>query len=180
MPWSSFSECWALSQLFHSPLYFHQEAFQFLFTFCHKGGVIRISEVIDISSGNLDSRFCFFQSSVSHDVLCIEVKEAGWQYAALMYSFPYLEQVCCSMSSSNCCFLTCIYISQEAGQVVWYSHLFKNFPHCHSLVLAPAPPATARSSAVLSFLRLHPSTAFQTLLLTMMATLFLLRDSWPQ
>ena len=32
------------------------------------------------------------------------------------------------MSSSNCCFLMCIQISQEAGQVVWYSHLFKNFP----------------------------------------------------
>ena len=31
------------------------------------------------------------------------------------------------MSSSNCCFLTCIQVSQEAGQVVWYSHLFKNF-----------------------------------------------------
>ena len=30
------------------------------------------------------------------------------------------------MSSSNCCFLTCTQISQEAGQVVWYSHLFKN------------------------------------------------------
>ena len=45
-----------------------------------------------------------------------------------MYSFPYLEPVCCSMSSSNCCFLTCIQISQEAGNVVWYSHLLKNFP----------------------------------------------------
>ena len=33
-----------------------------------------------------------------------------------------------SMSSSNCCFLTCIQVSQEAGQVVWYSHLFQNFP----------------------------------------------------
>ena len=32
------------------------------------------------------------------------------------------------MSNSNCCFLTCIQISQEAGQVVWYSHLFQNFP----------------------------------------------------
>ena len=32
------------------------------------------------------------------------------------------------MSSSNCWFLTCIQISQEAGQVVWYFHLFKNFP----------------------------------------------------
>ena len=45
-----------------------------------------------------------------------------------MYSFPNLEPVCCSMSSSNCCFLTCIQISQEAGQLAWYSHLFQNFP----------------------------------------------------
>ena len=28
----------------------------------------------------------------------------------------------------NCCFLTCIQISQDTGQVVWYSHLFQNFP----------------------------------------------------
>ena len=34
---------------------------------------------------------------------------------------------CCSMSSSNCCFLTCIQISQETGKVVWYFHLLKNF-----------------------------------------------------
>ena len=45
-----------------------------------------------------------------------------------MYSFPYLEPFCCSMSSSDCCFLTCIQVSQEAGQVVWYAHLFQNFP----------------------------------------------------
>ena len=31
------------------------------------------------------------------------------------------------MSSSNCCFLTCIQVSQEADQVVWCSHLFQNF-----------------------------------------------------
>ena len=45
-----------------------------------------------------------------------------------MYSFSYLEPVCCSMSSSNCCFLAYIQISQEAGKLVWYSHLLKNFP----------------------------------------------------
>ena len=45
-----------------------------------------------------------------------------------MYSFPYLEPVCSSMPSSNCYFLTCIQVSQEAGQMVWYSHLFQNFP----------------------------------------------------
>ena len=47
---------------------------------------------------------------------------------ALIYSFPNLEPVLCYMSSSNCCFLTCIQVSREANKVVWYSHLFKNFP----------------------------------------------------
>ena len=46
----------------------------------------------------------------------------------IMHSFSYLEPVCCSMSSSNCCFLTCVQISHRAGQLVWYSHLLKNFP----------------------------------------------------
>ena len=45
-----------------------------------------------------------------------------------MYSFSYLEPVCCSMSSSNCCFLTCRQISQEAAKLVWYSHCLKSFP----------------------------------------------------
>ena len=45
-----------------------------------------------------------------------------------MYSFPDLESVCCSLSGSNCYFLTCTQVSQEAGKVIWYSHLFKNFP----------------------------------------------------
>ena len=45
-----------------------------------------------------------------------------------MYSFPCLEPDHCSMSSSNCHFLTCVQISQEASKVGWYSHLFKNFP----------------------------------------------------
>ena len=44
-----------------------------------------------------------------------------------MYSFPHFEPVCWSLSGSNCCFLTCIQISQEAGKVVWYSHLFQEF-----------------------------------------------------
>ena len=46
-----------------------------------------------------------------------------------MYSLDVrLETVPCSMSGSNYCFLTCIQISQEVGNVVWYSHLFENFP----------------------------------------------------
>ena len=45
-----------------------------------------------------------------------------------MYSFPSFEPVRCFMSGSNCCFLTCIQISQEAGKVIWFSPLLKNFP----------------------------------------------------
>ena len=45
-----------------------------------------------------------------------------------MYSFPDLEPVCFSMSSSICYFLICIQISQEAGQVVCHSHFFNKFP----------------------------------------------------
>ena len=46
----------------------------------------------------------------------------------MKYSFSCLEPVHCSMSDSNCCFLTCIQLSQEAGKVAWYSHCFQNFP----------------------------------------------------
>ena len=38
-----------------------------------------------------------------------------------------MEPVSCSMSSSNCSFLTPTHVSQEAGKVVWSSYLFKNF-----------------------------------------------------
>ena len=47
---------------------------------------------------------------------------------ALMFSFPNLEPVCCSMSGSDCCPLTCIQVSQEAGKMFCYSHLLRNFP----------------------------------------------------
>ena len=56
--------------LFH----FHQEALQFFFVFCHKGGVVCVSEVIDISPGNLESGLCFTQPGISHAVFCIKVK----------------------------------------------------------------------------------------------------------
>ena len=43
-----------------------------------------------------------------------------------MYSFSYLESVCCSMSSSNCCFLTCIFSRGRSSGLLF--HLFQNFP----------------------------------------------------
>ena len=35
-----------------------------------------------------------------------------------MYFSPNFEQVGCSMSDSNCCFLICIQVSQEAGTLI--------------------------------------------------------------
>ena len=59
--------------------------------------------------------------------LCI-----SWISRVTIYSldvlFPQFEPLCCCVSGSNCCFLTQIQVSQETGKVVWYSHLFKNFP----------------------------------------------------
>ena len=52
----------------------------------------------------------------------------AFSVTALTYSFPNLQPVRCSLSGSNCCFLTCIQLSQETDKLVWYSHLLKNFP----------------------------------------------------
>ena len=57
-----------------------------------------------------------------------KLNKQGGNNTVLMYSFSYLEPVCCSMSSSNCCSVPCIQVSQESSQVVWYSHLFQNCP----------------------------------------------------
>ena len=46
----------------------------------------------------------------------------------LFYHLSHQGSSCWSTSGSNCCFLTCIQISQEAGKMIWYSHLLKNFP----------------------------------------------------
>ena len=81
------------------------------------------------SPGNLDSSLCFIQPSILHNVFCKKVKVSQVTIYNLDVLPPYSEPVC-SMSSSNCYFLTWIQISQEAGQVVWYSHLLKNFAVC--------------------------------------------------
>ena len=74
MPWSLFSESWALSQLFSlSPFTFIKRLFRSASLSAIRRVVICISEVIDISPGNLDSSSCFIQPSISHDVLCIQV-----------------------------------------------------------------------------------------------------------
>ena len=73
LPWSDGTRCHDLSFLnvefydsfFTLLFHFHQEVLKFLFAFCPKGCVICISEVIDSSSGNLDSSLCFIQPDIS-------------------------------------------------------------------------------------------------------------------
>ena len=74
-----------------------------------------------------NSSLWFIQPCISHDVPCIEVKYIREHYIDL-YSFSSFESTRYSMSSPNCCFLIHIQFSQETGKVVWYSHIFKNFP----------------------------------------------------
>ena len=68
----------------------------------------------------------------------------------MLYSFPDLESVHCSMSGSDCCFLTCIKVSQEAGKVVWSSHLLKKFPQ-FVVIYLPLEKAMAPYSSVLAW-----------------------------
>ena len=74
------------------------------------------------STSNLDGSLWFIQPKISYDVLCIDVKQAGWKYTILMYAILNFELVS-SMSSFNYCYLTGIQVSQETDKVVWYSHL---------------------------------------------------------
>ena len=46
-----------------------------------------------------------------------------------MYPFPYLVQSALPCPVLTVASLTCMQVSQEAGKVVWYSHLFKNLLH---------------------------------------------------
>ena len=117
MSWSLLFACWVLSQLFKSPL-----------SPLSRGSLVSslLSVIRVISSAYLKLLILLLVILIP---ACESSNQAfGMMYTALTYSFPNLEPVHCSMSGSNCCFLTCIQISQEAGQEVWYSQLFKNFP----------------------------------------------------
>ena len=52
-----------------------------------------------------------------------KLNKQGNNIQLLHTPFPTWNQ-----SGSNCCLLTCIQVAQEAGELVWYSHVFQNFP----------------------------------------------------
>ena len=84
-------------------------------------------EVIDISPSNLDSSL-FFISLVFHMTYFAWMLNKQGDIYSFVVLFLNFESDCCSMSLFNCCFLTCIQISQEACKEVWYSKPLMNFP----------------------------------------------------
>ena len=108
-----FFECWVLSQLVHSSLSLSSRAslvpLQFLpWGWCHLllWGYWYCSQ---------QSWFQLVLHPAQHFAQCVlHISSISRvKYAALSYSFPNFEPVHCSMSSSNCCFLTCIQTSQD-------------------------------------------------------------------
>ena len=79
MPWSSFSECWALSQLFHSPLSLSSRGslvpLHFLPLMVVSSAYLRLliflPAIFFFSPSNLDSSLCFIPSGISHGIVCI-------------------------------------------------------------------------------------------------------------
>ena len=85
---------------FSFTFHFHKEALHFLFSFCHKGGVICISEVIDIYPENLDPAYALSDPAFCMRYSTHKLDKQGDSHTALKYSFPSFEPVCRSTSSS--------------------------------------------------------------------------------
>ena len=126
MPWSSFFECWVLNQLFHSPLSSSSRCSLVPLCFlplewCH----------LHIWRYWYFSQKSWFQLEL-HPAQHFMWWTLQFNKQVTIYSLAILlSQFGTSsffQSGSNCFFLNCMQISQEAGKVVWYSHLFQNFP----------------------------------------------------
>jgi len=130
LPWSdgtrrhdlSFFECSVLSYLFHCPLSLSSRGSLVPLHFLPLGWCHLHIDIVDISPGNLD--FSLWSSSLAFHMMysAYKLNKQGTIYS-LDILFPQFEPARCSMSGSNCCFLTQIQVSQETGKVVWYSHL---------------------------------------------------------
>ena len=83
---------------------------------------------MDISPSNLDSSLWLTSPAFHVTYSAYKLNRSGDSIQPWRIPFPIWNQVCFSISGSNCHFLTWIKVSQEADKVVWYSYLFKNFP----------------------------------------------------
>ena len=88
---------------------------------------ICISEAIDIFPAILISAYASSSPTFHMIYSAYKLNKQGDNMQPWCTPFSILN-VCCSMFSFNCCFLTYIHVYQEAGKVFWYFHLFKNVP----------------------------------------------------
>ena len=117
--------CWVLSQRFHCPLPVSSLWFQLfsssllstirMVSSAYLRLLIFLLEILIPACASSSLAFLMMYSAY-------KLNKQGDNIQPWCTPFPWCT-VCCSMSSSNYCFLTCLQISQEAGQVVWYSHL---------------------------------------------------------
>ena len=135
MPWSLFFECWVLSQLFHCSLslssrgslvlhflpkgWYHLHIWGYWYFSWQSWFHLKLHPAWHFPWYTLHRSSISRLTIYSLDILL------SWFGTSLLF-----------ISSSNCCFFTCMQISQEADKVVWYSHVFKNFPQF--VVIHPA------------------------------------------
>ena len=127
--------------LFH--LHPHQEALQFLFTFCCQSGIICISEVVDVCPGSLDSSL---DSSTLAFHMMYSVQKLNKQddnIQSCLNPFPIWTSLLFHV------WFKLLLLDPHIGfSVVWYSHLFKNFPQ---LVIHTVKGFSLVSEAEISF-----------------------------
>ena len=126
LPWSDGTVCYDFSFLmlsFKPAFTLFSFTFKSFFSSSSLSAIFYISEIVCISPGNHDFWLWFIQSAFPMIYLAYKLKKQ-----ACSFSFPNFEPLHCSLTSCNCCFLTCRQVFQEAGKVIWYSHLYKNFP----------------------------------------------------
>ena len=119
--WSYFSECWVLSQHFYShlssssrsslvPLWFLP--LEWVSSTCLRLLIFVLAILLpasDPTSPTFSSMFSAYNlNNPGNDI-------HFWWF------LPNFEPFSCSMSGCNCCFLTCIHVYWEAGEVVWCS-----------------------------------------------------------
>ena len=121
-----FFECWALNQLFHSPL-----------SLSSRGSLVLLHFLPEVLSAYL--RLLIFlpaifipacaSSSLAFLMMysAYKLNKQGDNIQPWRTPFPIWNQSVVPCLISNCCFLTSIQISQETGQVAWYSQSLKNF-----------------------------------------------------
>ena len=95
-----FFECWFLSQLFHSRVLPSP-----------RGSWVPL-HFLPLEWYHLHTWGCWYFS-----------QQSGFQLVEPCCAFAILNLSNFSTSGSNCCFLNCIQVFQETGQMVWHSHL---------------------------------------------------------